>query len=103
MDEDVIVLSVKKYDFTNGEGEKVSGCTVHYYPAPTFDCAFDQSTGVLGLQPLKATFPLEFYERAKKVGIPCSARVHYVMRNYQGSVKLQVDGLDFITNVNGKK
>lgn len=103
MDEDVIVLSVKKYDFTNSGGEKVSGCTVHYYPAATFDCVQDDESGVLGLQPLKATFSLEFYERAKKVGIPCSARVHYIMRNFQGSVKLQVDGLDFITNSGEKK
>ena len=98
MEEEVIVLSVKKYDFVNGLGKGVSGCTVHYYPAATFDTVEDVENNILGLQPMKTTFPKEFYEKAKKVGIPCSAKIHYVMRSVQGQKVLKVDGLDFQTN-----
>lgn len=94
MEEQVIVLSVKKYDFKDGDNRQVSGCTVHYYPAPTFDSVKDAS-GVLGLQPLKATMPLEFYETAERVGIPCEASVTYVMRSIQGQMVLKPESIKF--------
>lgn len=96
MHEQVVVLSVKAYNFKNNEGNEVAGCTVHYYPAPTFDAKEDIENSVLGLQPLKATMPLSFYETSKKVGIPCSAKVTYVMRSQQGQMVLKPDTIEFI-------
>ena len=98
MEEQVVVLSVKAYNFKNSDGNDVAGCTVHYYPAATFDAKVDLENNVLGLQPLKATMPLSFYEAAKKVGIPCSAKISYVMRSQQGQMVLKPDTIQFMKN-----
>lgn len=99
MEELVTVLSVKAYCFTNDKGEELKGCTVHYYPAATFDkqedIAENGTSGQLGLQPLKCSMPYEFFETSKKVGIPCMANVSYVMRNVQGQMVLKPDRIEY--------
>lgn len=99
MEELVTVLSVKAYSFTNDKGEELKGCTVHYYPCAKFDkkeeINSDGVSGTLGLQPLKCSMPFEFFNDSKKVGIPCMAKVEYVMRNVQGQMVLKPDKITY--------
>lgn len=95
MEENVTILSVKSYSFDK-DGSKLEGCTVHFYPSDSFESVVDDSIHLLGLQPSKCTMPFEFYETAKKVGIPCQATVRYVIRQVQGEKVLKVDSINFI-------
>lgn len=41
--------------------------------------------------------PVEFYERAKVVGLPAIAKVLYGMKSSGGKMTLYIKGLDFVT------
>ena len=102
IESEVIILSVGCYDFEQSDGKRVSGCKVMYYPVGSIDTPLE-SDRLLGAEPCKETFPLSFFDRAKEVGIPCRAKVTYVMRQSQGKQVLAIGGLDFLPNKTAAK
>lgn len=102
MKDEIIVLSVSSYDFTQDDGKQVNGCKVMYIPAGSLKPVETVGSNVLGLEPCKETFPLDFFNRAKEVGIPCKAEVQYAMRQNQGKQVLKIVGLDFLPEKESK-
>lgn len=96
MEEKIIVLSCgAPWEIKNDNGSVgLSGCTVWYYPAADLNKVEDED-GVIGLQPVKQSFPVNFHDRAKEVGLPAVATVHYGMKNSNGKQTLYIKGLDF--------
>ena len=96
MEEKIIVLSCGiPWHIKDDNGVvTMEGCTIWYYPAATLDKVEDED-GILGLQPVKQSFPVNFYERAKEVGLPALATVRYGMKNSNGKQTLYIKGLDF--------
>lgn len=95
MDEFITILSVgKPYSFTpEGQTAPMEGCSMYYLPSA--DLKPNEADGLLGYQPLKETMPVSFYDTARAHGIPCKAKVHYVMRIASGKQVLRIDGIDF--------
>lgn len=102
MDEFITILSVgKPYDIPpdSGVGEHITGCTMNYIAAQDINVTnFDEETGSLGYVPLRERMPVDFYERAKSVGLPAVAKVVYGMKSSGGKMTLYIKCLDFVGN-----
>lgn len=96
MEEKIIILSVGKAWHIKDDNGNVTmeGCTMWYYPAGDLK-KIEQEDGVLGCQPVKETVNVNFYERAKEVGLPAVANVVYGMKNSGGKQTLYIKGIDF--------
>ena len=97
MEEKILILSVNKpYSFTpEGSSDVMEGCTMYYLSADKNLKPVETDNG-LGYLPLKEKMPVDFYERIKSIGVPCEAKVHYVMRVSNGKNVLKIDGIDFL-------
>lgn len=100
MEDLITILSVgKPYDIApeSGVGEHVVGCTMFYVACGDISAShFDEETGTLGYAPLREKMPVDFYERAKAVGLPALAKVQYGMKASGGKTVLYIKGLDFV-------
>lgn len=100
MEDLITILSVgKPYDIApeSGVGDHIVGCTMSYVSTGDVTAAHvDEETGTLGYSPLKEKMPVDFYERAKAVGLPTVAKVQYGMKASGGKTVLYIKGLDFI-------
>lgn len=100
MEDLITILSVgKPYDIPpdDGRGEHVVGCTMSYVACGDISAShFDEETGTLGYSPLREKMPVDFYERAKAVGLPALAKVQYGMKASGGKTVLYIKGLDFV-------
>ncbi len=100
MEDLITILSVgKPYDIApeSGVGEHVVGCTMQYVTTGDISAShFDEETGTLGYAPLREKMPVDFYERAKAVGLPTVAKVQYGMKASGGKTVLYIKGLDFV-------
>ena len=100
MEDLITILSVgKPYDIApeSGVGEHVVGCTMQYVTTGDISAShFDEETETLGYAPLREKMPVDFYERAKAVGLPTVAKVQYGMKASGGKTVLYIKGLDFV-------
>lgn len=96
MEEKIIVLSVSKpwYIKDDAGNPSMEGCTMWYYPNEDLK-KVEQENGTIGVQPVKESMGVSFYERAKKVGLPAVATATYGMKNSGGKQTLYIKGLDF--------
>lgn len=78
----ITILCVgKPYDITLDDGTHQSGCSIHYLMSDGFpQAAILEDDGLLGVQPVKASMPTEFYAEAKTCGVPCVADCDFIMR-----------------------
>lgn len=64
MNQPILALFAKPYDFKNKEGEQVKGCTFWYLP---YEGKLDPVTNSLenskGIQPIKVSLPVEYYDQ----------------------------------------
>lgn len=99
MEEKILVLGVgKPYDFTSDDGNRISGCKMHYLPTDTLTASAEANAdGTIGIIPLVETMPVEFFNRAHNQALPCKAKVTYVMRSQGGKRVLKMEGLDFVS------
>ena len=95
MEQRIIILSVDRYNMTTDDGKTMKGCTMFYYPSDNLNPT-DYGEDSLGNKPTKESMPYEFFEEAKLHGIPCTAKVSYVMRPKNGNIVLKVDKLEFL-------
>ena len=99
MEEKIIVLSVgKPWAIKDEKTDKISmeGCSMWYLPASDLTKTEDVDSGVIGVQPLKESMGVSFYEVVKKIGLPAVANVTYGMKNSGGKQVLYIKGLDFV-------
>lgn len=99
MEEFVTVISLGKPYYIAGENgaPDVSGCTMWYLPCQDITKkSYNEQTEELGYAPVKQSMGTDFYDVAKKVGLPCVAKVLYGQRTVKGALQLYIKGLEFI-------
>lgn len=98
MKDTITVISVgKPYDIPGENGAPgISGCTMWYLPTADMKPSFNEHSELLGFNPVKERMGVDFYERAKKIGIPAVAEVEFGQTTKNGELKLYIMGLDFI-------
>lgn len=84
----VIVLGVKRYDFTNDKNETVRGTSVWYY-----DLELTNEENAVGMLPNKATLPYEAFDVEKHHKFPCEAVALLKLDLSKGKIK--VGGFQF--------
>ena len=86
--QEVMVLGVSRYNFTNDDGEQVKGTTVHYY-----DVAGANEENRYGVLPSKANLSLDSFDAFKAHVFPTKA-IATITIDMQRN-KLKVTGFDF--------
>lgn len=63
-----IVLAASKYSFTDEKANKeVEGCSLYYIFTENLAPCIDVEQSVKGHKPVKASLPLEFYDKTQEV------------------------------------
>lgn len=81
--QEVIVLSVGRYDFNDDSGKNIKGTTVWYYDANGVN-----EVDKVGCQPTKASLPIEAFDVLRGQTFPAKATAEITVDLTKGKLKV---------------
>lgn len=94
MQGDCIILSVKKYDFKNDEGQQITGAKVSYV-----NLVPSAESSIEGCPPIQVSIDTSLINTFKD--LPCHAQIQYTMGvGKNNKPELKVSGFKYLSPVN---